>query len=400
MTGNSTTAAPGPARPSTRSRRLERSLKRRLASWAARLSQPQRLTPQDILQRPIHRLLVVRQHNQMGDMVLALPALRALRRAFPAAHLTFVTAPLCCELLQGHTDIDELLVFRKERMWKPWQLAAFLWRLRHPRFDLAVVMGTVSFSTTSALLAWASGARRRAGVSSQPFGSELSRAVYHLELPLAPEDLHESERNLVPVRALRLSTAGALETPLLIPSPDALVSAQRRLEAAISSDAPERRNPLVVLHCGAGKAPNIWPASRFAALATSLQERLRARIVLSEGPRDGAIVARVEAGMIGGALRWCQPLPETMGLLRLANLVISNDTGIAHVAAALDTETLVLFGPTDARRWRPIGSKVHVLEAEHGKIEEIAVEPVFAAAASILEPYGFPVLPSRISDAI
>src|SRR5262245_5419800 len=105
--------APGPARRSTSARRLERSGKRALSRALAAVVRPRPASAEDVAALRVRRLIVVRQHNQMGDMVCALPALRALRRAWPQARLTFVASPLSEQLLREHPDIDELLVFRK-----------------------------------------------------------------------------------------------------------------------------------------------------------------------------------------------------------------------------------------------------------------------------------------------
>jgi ADP-heptose:LPS heptosyltransferase len=328
---------------------------------------------------PVNELLVVRQHNQMGDMVCALPALHALRNAFPQARLTFVTAPLCEELLTDHPDIDRLLVFRKQDAGQPHRLARFLHALRTPRPDLAVVMTTVSFSTTSTLLCWASGARRRVGASSLPFGSELSRAVFHFELPPGPEVGPEVEHNLAPLRALGIEAPFAL--PHLAPTTEARAAAAAFLQAEARG-----AGPLVVVHPGAGKLPNLWPVEHFAATLAVLRDDLDARIVVTEGPRDASIVAAL-CGLIPAAARWRAPLGSTMGLLHAADVVLSNDTGIAHVAGALGRPTVVVFGPTDVQRWKPPGEHVRAVVSPTGFAADVAVEAVLEAVRAALDPW-------------
>ena len=365
---------PGPARPTSFGRWLERASKRTLSRWLARAAPARPIDAADLVAAPVERLLVVRQHNQMGDMVCALPALRALRRAYPRARLTFVASPLCEELLRDHPDIDALVVFDKWAMWRPWRLAALLRRLRRPRPDLAFVMTTVSFSTTSALLAWASGARLRVGASSLPFGWHLSRAVYNLELPLGPPGLHEVEHNLAPLRAVGIPAP--LESPSLVPSPAAVQRARAFVESSFGSEAA---GPLVAVHAGAGKAANLWPADGFGTVLQTLRRERQARVLLIEGPGDAATIGAL-AARLGGAPRWRAALGETLGLLALADLVLCNDTGIAHVAAAVGAPTLVLFGPTDPQRWRPLGEQVRVLRSPTGRIADLDAETVLRAA--------------------
>ncbi|MFQ5601374.1 MAG: glycosyltransferase family 9 protein [Candidatus Krumholzibacteriia bacterium] len=394
-----------PARPGSLGRRLERRLKRALARVLVRLFRPPPVTARQVATARVERLLVVRQHNQMGDMVLALPALRALRRAYPRARLTFVTAPLCEELLRDHPDIDELIVFRKKQMWRPWELVGFIRRLRRQRPDLAVVMGTVSFSTTSALLVRASGAPLRVGTTSRPFGSELSRAVYNLELPLGPEGVHEVEHNLAPLADMGIQAS--LELPHLEPSAQAVQAAAEFLARVFPASPPAHvtrsvldasppsatqpppcsAGPLVGVHPGAGKRANIWPARHFAAVAGALREAYGVRVVLTEGPRDADVVSEL-ASRLDGAPRWGARLGDTLGLLAQADLVLSNDTGMAHVAAAVGTPVVVVFGPTDARRWRPAGDHVWTVLSGTGRIEDVAVASVLEAARAWLDSRG------------
>jgi ADP-heptose:LPS heptosyltransferase len=341
------------------------------------LMRPRRAGPEAVASLEVRRVLVVRQHNQMGDMVCALlPALRALRRAWPQAHLTFLAAPLSEELLQDHPDIDELLVFRKQEMWRPWKLVAFLRHLRSPRPDLAVVLTTVSFSTTSALLAWASGARCRAGQSSLPFGSHLSRAIYHLELPPGPNGVSEVEHNLEPLMALGIAVPR--ETPQLVPTP----ASRSRAAAFLASEVPGR-GPLVVAHVGAGKRPNIWPGEHFATVLRALRAEQGCRIVLTEGPEDARLVQAV-AAMLGGAARWRASLGATLGLLEQAQLALCNDTGMSHVAAAVGVPTIVVFGPTDSQRWKPPGAHVHAVCAASGRVADVDPRAVLDVARSLL----------------
>jgi ADP-heptose:LPS heptosyltransferase len=338
---------------------------------------PRPATGRDLAPETIRSLLVVRQHNQMGDMVCALPALNALRVAYPRAQLTFVTAPICRELLEGHPDIDRLLVFDKREMWSLRRLMSFCHTLRSPRPDLAVVMTTVSFSTTSALLAWASGARVRAGASSLPFGSHLSRAIYHLELPLGPEGVHEVEHNLTPLAALGIAVPRV--PPQLVPT----AAATQRARAFLERELPGP-GPLVVAHVGAGKLPNIWPAQHFATVLQTLRRERGARVVLSEGPRDAEFVGAVSTAL-EGAIRWRAPLGDTMGLLSLTDLVVSNDTGLAHVAAATGVPTVVVFGPTDPERWAPPGAHVHVVRSFTGFVADAEPQEVLRAARRALD---------------
>lgn len=386
MTAAAPDSSSEPIRRRRWGRRLERGLKRRLTSLAVRLAARRQTAVPPPAPETVRQLLVIRQHNQMGDMVLALPTLRALRRHYAEAHLTFLTAPLCEELLAGHPDIDRLMVFRKKEMFRPWKLGRFLTALRRPRPDLAVVLGTVSFSTTSALLAWSSGARFRAGVSSQRFGHDLSKVLYHAELPMGREGTHEVEHNLAPLQGLGIAPMPG--APHLPPSAEAL----RRAAAFVAREFSDNAGPLIVVHPGAGKRENIWPVERFAGVAHALEEEMQARVVVSEGPRDGACVTAL-LERCPRAVRWRAPLAATLGILGQADLFLGNDTGMAHVAAATGAPTVAVFGPTDPQRWSPRGIWVRCVRSPSGHIEETSIADVLTAAREALS------LPKRTPHA-
>jgi ADP-heptose:LPS heptosyltransferase len=189
--------------------------------------------------------------------------------------------------------------------------------------------------------------------------------------------VHEVEHGLFPLRALGIAAPPA--TPQL-PVP---AGAQQRAGAAIAARLPGN-GPLIVAHVGAGKRPNIWPSTSFATLLSHLQSSHAARVVLVEGPADGAAVDAVVA-RLDGALRWRAPLADTRGLFACARLVIANDTGMAHIAAATGAPTLVLFGPTDAQRWRPPGAHVVIVRSPSASIADIRIDTVQEAAVALLE---------------
>jgi ADP-heptose:LPS heptosyltransferase len=359
-------------------RTLERWAKRRLSQLLVWLLRPKLATPGDVRSAHVTQLLVIRQHNQMGDMVLVLPALAALRRAFGAARLTFVAGPLCDELLQGHPDVDHLIVYRSQEMLRPWKLWRFVRRLRALEPQLAIVLGTVSFSVTSALLAWVSGAPLRVGVSSHPFGSDLSGALYNVEITPSKEPAHEVEHNLRFVRALGIHAVAGW--PSLAAADFALAAA----EAFLSREFPENHGPVVVAHVGAGKASNLWPVERFARVAAALVRQLGARVVVTEGPRDHAVVSKFRH-LVPQSARWHTDLRRTLGILAHADVYVGNDTGMSHVAAAVGAPCIVVIGADDAQRWSPAGPSVRSISPESGNIEDLQVAPVLDAVTRMLE---------------
>jgi ADP-heptose:LPS heptosyltransferase len=368
-------------------KRFERRGKRLLARSLAPLLGARGPVPDQLDPQRIGRLLVIRQHNQMGDMLLAVPALRGIRRRFPSARITLIAAPINAAVVENNPYVDEVLTWSKERSRRdPLALPRFIAWLRRRRFDLVIVLGTVSFSVTSMLLAAVSGARVRAGSTGLPFGVDLARRYYHIELPLpAPAELasmHESEHNLYPLAAL-----GVVEhdlSSLLVPSP-----AEERDAAGFARIALGGPGRYIVVHPGAGKAANVWPPERFARAAGELCLGGGFSCAAVRGPVDGPVFDRfLAAGDIAPQVLSMPPVGMLGALMREAAVCLCNDTGVAHIAGAVGARCVEVFGPTDPSRWKPVSPLVTAVRAPDGDIGAVTVEEVVEAAGRLLTAPG------------
>ncbi len=333
------------------------------------------------------RILVVRQHNQMGDMVCATPALRAIAARWPGAEVALVTSPANVEVVRNNPHLARVLVFERPLR----RLPGFLRALRAWDADLAIVLSSVSFSLTSALIGLLSGARHVVGADSRPFGWEFSGHCFSLEMPGSPEvTTHAIEHSLAPLRAIGV-TADDVST-VVVPSPE-----EEREAAAIV--ARLALGPAYwALHPGAGKKQNVWPVDRFVDLAWRAAAAGR-RVLVLHGPADrealGVFAARAGTGMPAGAVVVAPPcaVGVAAALLAGADRFLCNDTGIMHVAGALRVPTLALFGPTDPARWKPPAAEVVALRAasrledergaEYGWMESLDEETVWRAWAAM-----------------
>ena len=143
---------------------------------------------------------------------------------------------------------------------------------------------------------------------------------------------------------------------------------------------------VVVYHPGAGKTPNRWPAEWFARVANDLAETQKAVILITSGPMDKEPVGAMIAGLKADYhLVENEPIRRVAAILKSADIVVTNDTGIMHVAAGVGTPVLSLFGPTDPAQWAPIGSRHRYLQGEGGDIARIRVEDVLRNAGEMLE---------------
>lgn len=260
----------------------------------------------------------------LGDLLTAVPALRAVRRALPAHRLVLATRPELAALLPLIGCVDELIPVG--------ELAVPGWRGPPP--DVAVNLhgrGPQSHQVLSEL--------RPARLVA--FGN----AQAGFAGPAWPANEHE-------VRRWCRLVSSELGGPAL---PDDLLLAAPSVPAPVEA--------AVVLHPGAGAQARRWPAQRFAAVARHLAAAGRGPIVVT-GSADEAALARAVA-VAGGlppsaVLAGRTSLTELAALAATATLVISNDTGVAHLASAYQTPSVVLFGPTPPAAWGPPANGPHV----------------------------------------
>ncbi len=281
--------------------------------------------------------VLVRFPNWLGDTVLALPTLRALRGALQAAEI-WVLGPWVGSILESEPGLARRVV-------TPGGVVARLAqarRLKQGRFDLALILPN-SFET--GLAAWLSGARWRVG-----YGEGRARLLTHaVATPAGP--VHQVASYLRLLAPLGIDAAPS--APVLAVDPARRVEARRLLEdAGVPSGAPR-----VGLQLGAALGPaKLWPAARVAALASRLESQ-GVEPVLLGSPQAAGLAAAVAAEAP-------RPIRSLVGrdrpallpaLLAELDALVGADSGPAHVAAAVGVPAVTLFGPTDPRLTAPVG---------------------------------------------
>jgi ADP-heptose:LPS heptosyltransferase len=308
------------------------------------------------------RIHLFRPHNQLGDLLLNVPAIRAIRERYRDARITLVVGRQNAAAVEGQPWADEVRVVDTRNFVGVVRAAL----ARGARPDLAVAFGTVSYSRSGALLVRWSGAPERVGFDPARWGSRdaarLTRAI-----PFPEGTPHQSELSMALARAV-----GAAEAP----PPPYYVADPARV-----ARAPEGA---VYLHPGAGKLKNRWPAPRFAAVARELLAAGR-DVWLLEGPQDGGTVEAVLAAL-GRALPVVrgESIPDLAGRFARAALYLGNDTGPLHLAGAVGAPTLGVYGWTDPREWAPVGRLVRSVRAGDGRLESIEPAAVLDAALPLL----------------
>ncbi|MDN3922346.1 glycosyltransferase family 9 protein [Roseateles violae] len=296
------------------------------------------------------RVLVLRA-LMLGDILCATPALRALRAGLPGAEITLLALPWARGLAERLDSIDEFIEFPgwpglPERPPDRPALSWLLARLRARRFDLAIQLHG-SGGITNPLLA-SFGARFNAGFCQPGAWTPAGDAKRFLHWPAQGSEL---ERLLALCDHLGLPRQGtALDFPLREPD---------RQEAARLLGALAGR-PYAIVHPGAQLPSRRWPPARFAAVADALAARGLA-IVLTGTADEAPLTAAVGAALRAPALDLAgrTSLWSLGALIEGAALMISNDTGVSHIAAALGRPSVVISSGGDAARWSPADGALH-----------------------------------------
>jgi lipopolysaccharide heptosyltransferase I len=314
------------------------------------------------------RLLIVKT-SSLGDLFHALPAVHRLKIGLNA-EIDWVVNSGYVPLVRCFTDVHRIIPFPRHRLLSG--LGPFLSALRETPYDLVVdLQGLLK----SALIGRATRTSRRIGPSFQREGAGL---FYDDVAAPRNKNRHAVDENLDVLRFLHLPD-GPVEFPVVFP------------EFPVEPHQPN----LLLSPCSRHAAKN-WPVERFAAVGQTLHKRTGARFYLSGAPEDSAACQRLEELLPPGSVRnLCgkTALTQLGGLVQAMDLVITVDSGPMHLAAAVGTPTLAIFGPTDPLRVGPYGPQHRVLrnatvsaysKADLQSILGVSVEAVIAAAEEML----------------
>jgi heptosyltransferase-1 len=326
------------------------------------------------------RFLIVRL-SSLGDLVHTLPAVAALRRSVPAAGIDWLVDRRWPSLIKLVEGVDEVIPLDRSVAGH----LACVRRLRGARYSCAVDFQGLY---RSAALTGFSGARRRIG-RDRTAAREPGAACFYTER-VRPVGRHIAEMNLSLAARAGAKPLTAMEFPLRVPDAERAQVQEKLAREGIAD--------YVVVSPGGGWRSKLWPAERYGALCAELWRRHGLRAVVNAGPGEQGLADGVKAA--AGPAKPVAMCPSLTGLAALvagARLVVGADTGPVHLAAALRTPVVALFGPTDAARNGPLprgrvvqNSAPEEIEHARGNYQHrgedspamlsIAVEQVVAAA--------------------
>jgi lipopolysaccharide heptosyltransferase II len=289
------------------------------------------------------RILVVNV-NWIGDVIFSTPFIKAVRDAYPDSHIACLLHPRCVEILKGSPRIDEIIIYDEEGKHKSvFGKLKLVFYLRKMKFDIAFMLHR---SFTKAFLAFLAGVKERIGYPTKNRGVLLTRVI---DLP--DEEIHKVEYFLNIARGSGIEVR-EISYEFFIQDSD-----RQNINSFLKRHGIVDKDRLVVLCPGGNWDPKRWPKKNFALLADMLAEKLGVKIVLSGAKKDAGLVEEIRSMTKCAPVISCgqTTLKDLGALLERASLVIANDSGPMHLAVAMKSNVIALFGPTSPKLTGPYG---------------------------------------------
>ncbi|MCU0406657.1 MAG: glycosyltransferase family 9 protein [Ignavibacteriaceae bacterium] len=329
---------------------------------------------------PPKKILIVRQHNQLGDLLAGVSLFRALKETYPECHISLVVSPFNYPGVVKNKYLDKVFVFDKSKLHNPLYIYR-TFKFFRKDYDLAIVPIVVSISFTSNLLARLSKAKIRIGANSLNGVPNPSSFLFDRRVDIdwrKHPDSNVSERSLDIVRPFGINTDN-YRSEISFDGADT-----KAAKIFIDEFSDKNKKLLVGLHVGAGKPNNRWSLDKYSALVKKIESSFPANFYLTGGWAEKEELNYLSKNCdINFGKFINEPIPHIAALISMSDLFISNDTGIMHVAGTTDTPQITIFGPTNPFNWAPIGfNKYFIRKSE--LIDDVSVDDVYHLCEIIL----------------
>ena len=325
------------------------------------------------------RNILVIDFGQLGDVVMSLPALRAIRARFPYAQISVAVGKPGGELisLSGYAneilEVDRVSLRDGPKLISIGRILKFVSRVRKSRFDFVIDLHSL-YETN--LLGFFSGAAHRL-YAQRPNRSLDFLSNFQPRPGRERKDAHLVDRYLDILKPL------GIQNPPRTPALQTHAAADFSVEALLKKEKAQSRELLVGLFPGAGHAGRIWPLENFAELADHLIRNDKVRVIVFAGPEERGMVPQMRTLFPAGTIFFDRlTISQLVSAQARLTLFISNDTGPAHIAAAVGTPVIVLLDRPDPHSYTPVGACTRLIYSP--SILKISVRQVYKAAHELL----------------
>ena len=316
--------------------------------------------PSTISKPPTPKRFLLIRTDRIGDVILSTPAIRALRDAYPNSFIAMMVAPHAKDIVEGNPYLDEAIIYDKDKKQKGLiGNLKFVLGLRKKKFDTALILHP---TIRVHLLTYLSGIPNRIGYDKKAKRFLTTKLPYEKRLG----QKHEVEYALDVLRAIGITPA---QKELFMPLS---AEAQWQINGILMESGITPRQKIITVHPAASCPSKIWPPERFAKLIDSLSTTYGLKTVLISGPKD------IEKAKMVLKFMHTKPvtffgnlnLKELAALLKRSSLFISNDSGPVHIACAVKTPVIAIFGRNEPglspKRWGPWAGNNLILHRQVG----------------------------------
>lgn len=315
-----------------------------------------------------YRRILISRTDRIGDVLLSTPVIKALRQRFPQAYISMMVAPYARDIVEGNPYLDEVIIYDKEGKHKSWwRTIKFAGRLKKKKFDLAIILHPTN---RLHLITFLAKIPQRLGYNRK-LGFLLNRRQMHTK----QEGLrHEAEYNLD-----LISDLGATGNPTDLFMPIKQES-ENYVEELFRKEGISPTDKILAVNPGASCPSKIWPTDRFAQVCEKLASLHNFKILILGEPKEIHLANKIMSGYkIQGKiinLAGKTSISQLASVLKRCTLFISNDSGPVHIASALGTPVISIFGRNQAglspKRWGPLGKHDKYLHKDIGCIQCLA----------------------------
>lgn len=322
--------------------------------------------------------ILVIHFGQLGDVVLGVPAMRAIRARFPDARITVMSGKSTGVIIELARMADEQITVDRVALRDGGKvrsirsILSLVREVRQRKFDFVIDLNSL-YETN--LLGFCG------GIPQRLYADRKGRSINFLcnfteKPPLEDRSRHVAIRYLDVLKPLGVEAKPVLE---LVPMHEDLANTERLLE----SHAIDKKDNLVGMFLGAGHPTRRWPLEKFAALATRLTVD-GSRVLVFLGPEESGLLTQVKSQFPPSAVILDQlKLSELLAVLTFLRVLVSNDTGPTHLAAATNASIILILHSNAPDEFRPLTRRLTIVNS--GEINEISVDEVYGAVTAVLE---------------
>jgi len=363
-------------------RKLSRTLKTSCLKLLEKAVGKTTVNPSEITPEKIRRILIIRQHDDLKDLMLTTPVFRAVRQHYPEAHIGILARADLAPVLLNNVYLDEVISFDSRFSWSSFKTTTNLFKNLRSHFDLAIVLNTISHSFLSDVLAYLTGAKYILGSEHLVLEGCRNNFFYNLIAPYSEINKHQSERNLDIVRHIEADTRDFSEEIYLTKEE------KNHAVAFLKEQKVWPEQFLLAVHIGSDDNESRWPVAKFVHIAKFFSMNYDAKIIVSCGPNDSDLSQEFISGLPFKPIEMSDlNYREFAAVLFFCNVMICNESAFMHLAAGVGIPVVALFGQTDPHQWKPVGKQIIAVQDADGKCSSISEEQVIQISEKILDSY-------------